>query len=185
MNHYGKLAVAALALLLAGLTTTSTLADDCRTGPACDEGYCARSECDDRCSRACRLVCKEREIEALCWAAECKDVCLPSHSKRGCKQCDRVDCFEGCCDCGPSKKLVWYHWIPGCAKVRTKKHLMMKTVTKKVPGYEWVVAGPCAGCEAFVEAKEVASSLVRPPRNADFTSTIVSKAEARASNSHD
>jgi hypothetical protein len=36
--------------------------------------------------------------------------------------------------------------MPGSAKVHTKKKLMKKTVTKKVPSHKWVVEDLCDNC---------------------------------------
>jgi len=153
-----------LGVLLAGLMTNSAYA----VGPLQKvDGCCARCGCDPGCCNAvCRLVKEERELKVTCWSSECKPVCLPCCSKRGCRnaECACNGGKGGCCDgkngaqkadgcCGiGAKKFVWFDYCPGSAKMRCKKHLMKKTVTKKVPGYKWVVEDLCKGCEAKAKA---------------------------------
>ena len=131
---------------------------------------CARCGCNRSCDKVCRLVYEEKKVKVICWGAQCEDFCLPGPSKPGCKHCEEV-----CADCddkeddkaphGAPTKFVWRDWIPGsCAKVYTKKKLMQKIVTKKVPGYKWVVEDLCPECEAKTESvKPKAGEKVPPP----------------------
>jgi len=148
MNLNGRTITTAVSLLLAAL-----LADYSFAGG--DGG------CGDGCYTP---VSKDREIKVKCFACECKDVCLPGPSRRGCKNCDCVDCAKGskgCCASGDSKKISWFDWCPGCARKRTKKHLMMKTVKKKVCGFEWKAGGACDKGESD---KPAADEPPLPPR---------------------
>lgn len=134
------------ALLLA-LLTTLTAATSALAGEHC--GHCGCRAC---CEKVCRLVVEEKKVDIVCWGCKSEDFCLPGPSSRGCKNCEEVCDF---CDeqdakapYAQPKKFVWYDWIPTpCADVHTKKKLMKKTVTKKVPSYKWVVEDLCPECE--------------------------------------
>ncbi len=161
-------------VLLAGLMMTSADAlGPGQKGDGCDDpGCCARCGCDPGCyNKVCRLVKVERELKATCWSSECEPVCLPCCSKRGCRHtecaCNGDKDGKGGC-CGPfDKKFVWFDYCPGSAKMRCKKRLMKKTVTKKVPGYKWVVENLCKGCEGKAKAEapviEPDSEVPPPP----------------------
>lgn len=156
-----------ISVLLAGLMISSVDAGPGQKDDGCaQKGGCARCGCDAGCCNAvCRLVKEERELKVTCWTSECKPVCLPCCSHRGCRHCepacggkgkgcgDKGSCQKGGGLCGiGGKKFVWFDYEPGCAKARCKKHLMKKTVTKTVPGYKWVVEDLCKGCEAKAKA---------------------------------
>ena len=119
---------------------------------------CGRCGCACKLQRVCRLVCEEQEVKFHCFACKCEDYCVPCRSKRGCRVCDRVCtkcdgcCDEGCCPyqapCSKSKKFTWFQWFPGCAKVQTRKRLLTKVVTRKIPVYRWEVEYLCPRCES-------------------------------------
>jgi hypothetical protein len=51
--------------------------------------------------------------------------------------------------------LLWRDWAPcGCPTMYTKKKLMRKTVTKKVPSYRFVVEDLCPVCAVAAETEE-------------------------------
>jgi hypothetical protein len=107
--------------------------------------------------KVCRLICEVKEIEITCWGCKCEDICVPHHSQRNCKHCEQV-CGDGehCGQCGAiashPKKFVWYDWTPDGASLKTRKRLMRKTVTRKVPTYRWVVEDSCLPCEPAAPA---------------------------------
>jgi hypothetical protein len=122
---------------------TLTLATAFAGGAGCDQ-----CSANGQCSKVCRLICEEKEVEITCWGCKCEDICVPDRSQRGCKHCEQV-CGDGddCEIAAHPKKFVWYDWIPGCASTKTRKRLMRKTETRKVPTYRWVVEDACPCCE--------------------------------------
>jgi hypothetical protein len=134
---------------------------------AAGEGCCAHCGCADGCQKVCRLVEEDKKVETICWGCKCEDFCVHGPSKRGCKHCKDVceTCDDGC-DCEAThaepKKFVWYDWIPGCAKVHTRKKLMKKVVVTKVPSFKWVVEDLCPKCDADCESAEVPPGVELP-----------------------
>ena len=113
--------------------------------------HCCRCRSHGSCKKVCRLVREEKKVEIICWGGKCEDFCLPGPSKKGCKHCEEVCATcDACSKDGVSatpKTFVWYDWFPGCANdIRTKKKLMKKVVTKRVPSYKWVVEDLCGDC---------------------------------------
>jgi len=136
---------------------------------AAEGGCCAHCGCQASCQKVCRLVCEEKKVPITCFGCKCEDFCIPGHSKTGCQHCETV-CDEDAVDCDApcthSKNFVWTEWMPGCAKLHTKKKLMKKTITKKVPTYKWVVEDLCGPCQVRAAAAPE-SGQVAP---ASFTS---------------
>jgi len=118
-------------------------------------------------------VCEERKVEIVCWGCKCEDFCAPGCSKPGCLHCDEVcascNAPNGksgvCCE---SKTYYWRDWIPwGNGMLLTKKKLMKKVETKKIPVYKWVVEDVCAECELnHPAAVDVPPGATIPPRPA-------------------
>jgi hypothetical protein len=125
----------------------------CRTRPAC--------------GKVCKLVCETTKITAVCYGCECEEICIPSHSRRGCKHCESC-CGEECCapaececgdrgcsncqDEGPECKFCWYDWVAcGCAKPRTVKVLTKYQAEKEICWYHWEVVD-AADCYDVEEA---------------------------------
>ena len=141
-EKYGVILVIAFAAI--------ALAKDAMAGG----GHCAHCGCQAATQKVCRLVKEEKKVELVCWGCQSEDFCLPGPSKRGCQHREIVcdDCEENADSHAPqakAKKFVWTDWIPGCsATVHTKKKLMKKVVTKKVPSYKWVVEDLCSQCDA-------------------------------------
>jgi hypothetical protein len=131
-------------------------------------GGCEHCGGNAACQKVCRLVCEEKKVEITCWGCKCEDFCVPGPSKPGCKHCETVCefCEEGSDPKSPvtaSKKFVWTEWIPGCAKVYTKKTLMKRTVTKTIPSYKWVVEDLCGNCEASLPPLDIEPAADVPP----------------------
>ncbi len=146
------------ALVAALSTATTALAGE----------HCGHCGCQACCQKVCRLVIDEKKVDGVCWGCQCEDFCLPGPSCRGCKNCEEVCNF--CDENDPQapfvqpKKFVWYDWIPNpCAEVHTKKKLMKKTVTKKVPSYKWVVEDLCPACEQKAVGAPLVAGLEVPP----------------------
>lgn len=121
------------------------------------------------CQKTCRLVCETKKVEITCWGCKCEDFCIPGPGKPGCKHCETV-CEH--CEIGDPKgvhsqpqKFVWTEWIPGCAKIHTKKKLMKKTVTKTIFSYKWVVEDLCPHCVANAQSAPVpaGTEIPQPP----------------------
>ncbi len=139
---------------------------------------CCCAHCQESCAcrKVCRLVCEEKKVEVACWGCKCEEFCVPERSTKGGKHCEIVcaDCGSGenGCDCSTphaaAKRFAWFDWRPGCAKIFTKKKLMKKIETVKVPSYKWVVEDLCPKCEAGCAVTEVDRGAVLPsPPDAD------------------
>lgn len=130
-------------------------------------GGCAHCGRGVACEKTCRLVREDKKVDIVCWGVKCEPFCLPCHSKRDCKHHEQVcdDCDEEDEDISTRpKKFVWYEWIPGCAKIETKKKLMKKTITKKIPSYKWVVEDLCAECKENAPVAEIEHGATIPPK---------------------
>lgn len=133
---------------------------------------CQRCGCKASTQKMCRLVCEEKRVEITCWGCRDEDFCISGPSNPGCKHHDKVcDCGEGHDPKSPiaqPKKFVWTEWIPGCAKVHTRKKLMKRTVIQTIPSYKWVVEDLCDQCESSLPpVKSDADSAVLPPPKVD------------------
>ncbi len=138
-----------LSLAAAGLVVVRSA-----TSPAWAAGRCCAGCRGQRhaCTKVCRLVREEKQVEVVCWGWACEDFCIPPPSRSGCRHCETV-CDE--CAAGDpaqphakAKKSTWTDWIPGCAtRLNTKNKLMKKVVTKKVPSFRWEVEDLCPACE--------------------------------------
>lgn len=149
----------ALLFMAAGLAASTAVAGD---------GCCAHCGCESHCQKICRLVCEEKKVETTSWGCQCEDFCVPSPSHLACKHCEPA--CESCADacdpdavCAKPKKFVWKEWIPTCAKIYTKKKLMKKVETHKVPSWKWVVEDLCPACEAGCPHAEVPPGTPIPP----------------------
>jgi len=99
--------------------------------------HCGHCGCERDCNKVCRVECgtkKETKIEYSC---ECEDFCVPGRSRKCGVTCECDD--HGC----KTHRTVWQ---PTCGKVRTRKNLVKKEVSKEVPDYKWVVEEICSGC---------------------------------------
>lgn len=139
----GVLALAAVVAGLSGLAVKQLKAGS---------GCCDHCGCVAHCETICRLVTEEKKVEVACWGCKCENFCVGCHSTPGCTHCEEVctACDEGG---GASigtqpRSFVWTEWFPRGAKVYTKKKLMKKIVTKKVPTHKWVVEELCPSCRA-------------------------------------
>jgi hypothetical protein len=111
-------------------------------------GACHRCGCAGA-SKVCRWVKEEKSVTVVCWGVQEEDVCLPGPS---CQVCEHVECVCDACDpegkvhTGP-KLFSWREWLPKKpAELVTKRKLMKKSVTKKIPSYKWVVEDLCGDC---------------------------------------
>ena len=130
--------------------------------------HCRLCSSCENCCKVCRVVMEERKITTTCYGYKCEDFCVPDPSCPDHQHCESVCESQG----GKEpihcpKPLVWTHWIPGgCGTVYTRKKLMKKTVTKKVPSFKWVVEDLCAACQAKVSQMEIpeGTELPLPPK---------------------
>jgi hypothetical protein len=108
----------------------------------------------------CKVVCETREIKKTVWQVKCENFCAPLPSlARGCCACGDPgcdgncgqaaggeagggNCGKGCDPCAVEEAKC--HVPPKCGPVRTKKTLVKKEVTCKVPSYKCVPV--CCRC---------------------------------------
>jgi len=126
---------------------------------------CCRCSCPQS-NKICRLVREEKKVTIECWGCLEEDFCAPGRSVKGCCHCETI-CAE-CVKAGETKTkpkaFKWSTWHPnGCAEMYTRKKLMKKTVTKKIPSYKWVVEDLCKECLSKEEPVKVAADAVIPP----------------------
>jgi len=112
---------------------------------------CDRCGANVTCRKVCRLVREEKKVQITCWGCETEEFCVPKPSTKKCAHCEPEceDCEESPTSHFPlslHKRFVWSEWIPGTAKIHTKKKLMKRTETKTVPSFKWVVEDLCANC---------------------------------------
>ena len=93
---------------------------------------------------------EEKKVEIACYGCKAEDFCVRCASTEGCEHCEDV-----CGECDPRsgvsacpKKFRWREWQHGGASVFTKKKLMRKTVTRKIPSCKWVIEDLCSDCQA-------------------------------------
>jgi len=107
------------------------------------------------CSKVCRLVCEDKKVTVTCWGVQEEEFCIPGRGVEQCKHCEEVcECQEDEGEvCSRPKLFSWREWQPcGDPEIRTKRKLMRKTVTKKVPTYKWVIQDLCEDCRRAVES---------------------------------
>lgn len=157
MRHSLAILLVAAASLIVTLSAVSMA--------AAGDGCCAHCGCADGCQKVCRLVMEEKKVEVVCWGCKCEDFCLGGPSTPNCKHCEEVCAGDGKADspCTHPKRFVWTEWCPSWAKVHTKKKLMKKTVTKKIPSYKWVVEDLCAVCQDKSPSADVPPGVEIPP----------------------
>lgn len=144
-----------LALLLSG------------EGASARAGECCCAQCGaQRAQQVCRLVPDEKKVTVTCWGYQDETICLPGPSTPGGLHEETV-----CADCDPAgktsflpKRFAWREWCPGGApEALTKRKLMKRTVTKKIPGYKWVLDELCPACvQACAQAKLPADAPIPP-----------------------
>ena len=120
----------------------------------------------NNCSKVCRLVCEEKRITTTCWGTKCEDFCAPGPSCPDHEHCETVCGNNGDpqAPCSEPKTLRWTHWTPGdCGTVYTKKKLMKRTITKKVPSYKWVVEDLCPACQQRCAQQSLPAGTELPP----------------------
>ena len=146
-------------------------------------GCCTRPAC----GKVCKLVCGTKKLTATCYGSECKDICIPSPSRQGCKhcatccgkyecdaECPTTECCEVCgtpaghccpsCQPMPPKcEFCLYDWFAcGCARPRTVKVLTKYQAEKEIPWYHWeVVDAACCECRE-ADAPHASESSPRP-----------------------
>ena len=143
---------------------------------------CASCGCNDAPEKTCHLVKTVKTITITCYGCKCEDFCVPGRSKKCMTHCEDGACAKSCgcktacsCDHDPDCSFKWTEWIPGCAKMRTKKVLVKYEVTKEVPSYKWVVKAVCAKCCGSGAAKEAGGVPAPPvpPTSAQIRSRVV------------
>ena len=119
-----------LFLAVGFLSTDVARAWDWPLVPACGD---QKQDCCSRCGvkKVCKVVCEMKEVKKTCWEVECEEFCVPLPRLCGRKAgaCER-DCVAP----------------PKCGKVRCRKKLVKKKVTRKVPVYKCVVEHVCGKC---------------------------------------
>jgi hypothetical protein len=123
----------------------------CLVGATNPHPKCCRCGATAPCKKVCRLVCEEKNMEIVCWGCKCEDFCVPGP---GCPSYEHCNCVHHTCDkdeqpsgvCFEPKRFVWKNWRPSFAQMYTKKKLMKRIETVKVPAYKWVVEEVCCDC---------------------------------------
>jgi hypothetical protein len=106
------------------------------------------------CGKVCKLICDTKKLTAIGYGSECKDICLPSPSRSGCKHCAvcygkcAEDACGNCQTCQPKCEFCWRDWFAcGCAQPRTVRVLTKYQAEKKICWYHWeVVEAACCDC---------------------------------------
>lgn len=131
---------------------------------------CRHCGCECDCNKVCRLVKEEKKVTVTCWGVKCEDFCLGGPSHKSCEHCEEV--CDPCDEKDPeaphtvAKPFIWFDWCPSdTAHMFTKKKLMKKTITKKIPSYKWVVEDLCAKCQKDAKSEPVpaGTKLPSPP----------------------
>lgn len=140
----------AFAFATLALTTISS------KGFSQETSICNHCKAKAHCTKLCHLVCEEKNIEVTCWGCEREEFCVPAPSTPKCEHCKEVkcNCPEGLRPKVTSqpKVFTWMSWLPGSASVFTKKKLMKRTTTEKIPTHKWVVEDLCPECKQKISA---------------------------------
>ena len=105
-------------------------------GRCCGKTLKSRNSCGV--AKNCQVVCDVKKVKTTVWVVECEKFCdtLPC-CDRGCKSaCGGFDSGCGGKSCLSRKRPLVQ---PKCNKVRCRKKLVKKTITKEVPIYKCVV----------------------------------------------
>jgi hypothetical protein len=117
------------------------------------------------CGKICKLVCETKKLQAVGYGYKCESICIPSHSRPGCKNCDMTCCagdkIEGC---PPKIEFCWYDWFAcGCAQPRTVKVLTKYQAEREVDSYHWeVVDASCCDCVTQDGRPAEANAIYKP-----------------------
>jgi hypothetical protein len=119
------------------------------------------------CGKVCKLVCETKKLTAICYANECKQICLPGCSRPGCKHCAtccgkcKCEPCAGCEESAPKCEFCWRDWFAcGCPKPRSVKVLTKYQAEKKICWYHWeVVDASCCDCASQTGEAAGAGSL--------------------------
>lgn len=125
--HFVVLSIFSIALVLGAAPTANSAV----AGP-----LCCRCGCPDNCCKVCRPVPDTKEVKKVCWDVKCEDICIPGRSCCCGEVCKQDEC--GC--------WTYKIWKPNCGHVKTRKVLVKKEVTRKVPSTKWVVEDVCQHC---------------------------------------
>lgn len=148
--------------LILTLAVAVLIVAPCEAGDRC----CAHCGCENGCQKVCRLVCEDKKVDVVCWGCKSEDFCIGGPSKLDCRHFEWVcdSCEDSKAPQGEPKNFVWSEWLPACsAKIYTKKKLMKKVVTKKVPSFKWVVEDLCEKCETDAPVAVVPAGATIPP----------------------
>ena len=115
-------------------------------------------------SKTCQVVCEMKEVKSTVWTVECEEFCAPLPGCGiGCS--DHSSCNTGCDDesCLAAQKSVA---CPTCGPLRTRKKLVPKEVSTKVPVYRCVVkdCGRCSDDGSDKQSTPAAPSQTPPQR---------------------
>ncbi|MBX3435227.1 MAG: hypothetical protein KF847_18060 [Pirellulales bacterium] len=97
---------------------------------------------------------------------------MPRPSRVKCERCKLIDCQ---CGAGgsesvrsPAKPFQWTEWLPGGARMFTRKKLMKRTIVETVPTYRWTIEDLCADCRRLASDATVVPGAEIPPLPADW-----------------
>lgn len=129
------------------------------------ECCCAQCGCEVA-TKICRLEKDEKKITITCWGIQDEDFCVGGPNSIACEHeecaCEEPDpagkaCFS-------PKKYTWREWyFNECPQMFTKRKLMKRTFTKKVPTYKWVVEDLCEACKSETKTAQLDPAIAVPP----------------------
>ena len=134
------------------------------TVPNCD--------CDRGGTKACQVVCEMKEIKKTVWTVECEEFCAPLPGC-GIRCSDHSSCDTKCDDqpCFAAQKSPP---CPTCGPLRSRKKLVPKEVSSKVPVYRCVVKdnGHCCDDGADKESPTPRRLRTHPQRKNGAASAV-------------
>ena len=143
-----------MAVALCLLWAHSAMAQSCGSGSCCRKAKCRG------CGKSCKVTCDTKKVKKIVWVVECEEFCAPLPNcdrgrscDRGCKSCCDAEACGDCGGCGkagrcgrcckdPCEALQNRKYVsPKCGKVRSRKKLVKKEITCKIPVYKCEVCG--------------------------------------------
>ncbi len=121
--------------------------------PSLAASACGGCGCQRCMERVCRIVCATKDVKTTVYTVECEDFCTLGPSCN--VVCESTGCEPGC---GPACSTGCGHdgaplRAPTCGRAYTKRKLVKREITKKVPIYKCVVEYVCPDCGGVCAAR--------------------------------